>query len=42
MFFWYTYQISTYYSDIKIGAKNIYNEENYVQKDFEKREYFYQ
>lgn len=39
-FMWYQYQTSTYYKDIKVGVKNIYNPNNIIEIN-EKRRGFY-
>lgn len=40
-FIWYVYQTSTFYHDQKHGKKNLFNEKNYVEKNAEKRHYYY-
>ncbi len=41
LFIWYVYQTSKFYHDQKHNQKNLFNEKNYIEKNAEKRHYYY-
>lgn len=42
LFIWYVYQTSTFYYDQKHKIKNVYDEFNYLQRNNQKRQFYYQ
>ncbi len=41
LFVWFIYQTSTFYQDQKHGIKNIFNKQNYVMQNAQKRHYYH-